>query len=295
MKHSNWRLHIVNRYIIPCWVIQDFTLILTAFLSHHNLHSHFLWLSSNYNENFQNGRLLSVGRLGLPAWQHAWRPSAGDGLGFCLNMLMMLMVIATIWAEYGGDDVVDSSKRWTESCSECAVWSLRHLPDHKWSHKRTLIAWIPGIYHQSDTKKHTIDMEQCNPVALNSIWFEWDTRLPEYFLLPLLSYFRSERSPGEERWWSVPAGVEGDRHKASLIKSRLPGDWWRSIVINDLWLPKLAFPWIRQPLSWFATQFSLSQQPFSCIDNTWSILRQTNHPTDLKFLMYLKDAKLNIK
>ena len=31
--------------------------------------------------------------------------------GFCLNMLMILMVIATLWAEYGGDDVVDSSTR----------------------------------------------------------------------------------------------------------------------------------------------------------------------------------------
>ena len=68
-------------------------------------------------------------------------------------------------------------------------------------------------------------MEHCNPVALNSVQFEWDTRLLEYFLLLILSDFRSERSPGEERLWSVPAGVEGDRHKASLIKSRLPGHW----------------------------------------------------------------------
>ena len=67
-------------------------------------------------------------------------------------------------------------------------------------------------------------MEHCNPVALNSVLFECDTRLPEYFLLLLLSYFRSERNPGEGRLWSVPAGVEGDQHKASLIKSRLPGD-----------------------------------------------------------------------
>lgn len=48
-------------------------------------------------------------------------------------------------------------------------------------------------------KKHTLDMEHCNPVELNSVRFECDTRLPEYFLLQLSLYFRSERSPGEER------------------------------------------------------------------------------------------------
>ena len=127
-------------------------------------------------------------------------------------------------------------------------------------------------------KKHTFDMEHWNPVALNSIRFECDTRLPEYFLLLLSSYFRSERSPGDERLWSVPAGVEGDQHKASLIKSRPPGDWWRLIVISDLWLPKLAPPQIRQPTSWFTIQFSLSQQPFSTHDQ-WQRMINTAKDT----------------
>ena len=42
-------------------------------------------------------------------------------------------------------------------------------------------------------KKHTFDKEHCNPVALNSVRSEWDTRL---FSSPTFLVFQEREEPG---------------------------------------------------------------------------------------------------